>query len=428
MTAERYVLLGLARPRSGWFRLVAQWATNGAIPADFVKCVSSQEVRERLAADRRFSAVLLDGGLPAVDRDLLAAVREAGCVPLVIDDGRTRRNWPALGALGVLPPEMGREDLLDALATHATMVARGEVLRLDTGAPLSTAWQGSVAVVTGCGGAGTSTSAMALAQGLAEDGRSGPVLLADVCLQAEQGMLHDSREVFPGLQELVEAHRSGQVEAGEVQRSTFHIPERGYHLLLGLRRRRYWSSLRLRAFEAAFSSLRAAFGIVVCDVDNDLEGEAEGGSADVEERNMLARLPTQQADVVFAVGSASLKGVYSLALLLAELVAFGVAAERIVPVLSPAPRQVRLRASLASTLAQLTGEAPLASPVFLPRRRVEEALRDGRPLPAPLSGLLAGAYYAALRRGGHAEVPSLEVARVAPGSLGSWSLQEEAGP
>lgn len=423
--ADRYVVLGLSRPRAQWFRSVSQWSSSHALPCDFVKCVSAEEVRARLGSGRPFSAALLDGGLPVVDRDLLAAVRDAGCVPIVVDDSRDAADWFALGAVAVLPLDVAREQLLDVLATHGAMVGGGEVIREDLRTQLSSAWQASVVAVTGTGGSGTSTAAMALAQGLADEGSAGPVLLADLCRRAEQAMLHDAREVFPGLQEVVEAHRGAFADPAEVLRATFHVPERGYHLLLGLRRPRYWSSLRPRAFEAAFASLRAAFGVLVCDVDDDLEDEDDGGSLDVEERNLLTRVPVRSADVVVAVGSAGLKGLYSLAGLLGELVAHGVEADRIVPVLNLAPRQVRQRAALAATLAQLTagrdGTQRLPSPVFLPRRRVEEALRDGVALPAPLPGLLAGAYHAALRRTTSTPAPAPEFARVAPGSLGTWS-------
>lgn len=432
MSGERFVLLGLGRPRAAWFRQVAQWSTSAALPAEFVKCVSAEEVRERLASGRPFSAALLDGGLPAVDRDLLAAVRDAGCAPLIVDDGRGRRDWAALGALAVLPTELTREQLLDVLAAHAPLVGRGDVLRPDGGVPLSVAWQAGVVAVTGTGGAGASTAAIALAQGLAGEDRGGAVLLADLCRRAEQAMLHDARELFPGLQELVEAHRAGRVDADEVFRSTFYVAERGYYLLLGLRRASYWSTLRPRALEAAFSSLRAAFATVVCDVDDDLEGETDAGSVDVEERNMTTRLPVQQADVVFAVGLPGLKGLYGLARLLDELVAFGVAAQRLVPVINLAPRQARARAELTATLAALTasGGTGIAAPVFLPARSVEQALRDGVPVPAPLPALLTGAYHATLRRAGALprDERAAEPARVAPGSLGSWALQEEAGP
>ncbi|MCA1701920.1 MAG: hypothetical protein LC808_01060, partial [Actinobacteria bacterium] len=87
MAAERFVVLGLAHARSGWFRALGQWSTSGALPAEFVKCLSAEEVRARLASGRPFSALVADAGLPALDRDLLAAARAAGCATLVVDDG-----------------------------------------------------------------------------------------------------------------------------------------------------------------------------------------------------------------------------------------------------------------------------------------------------------------------------------------------------
>ena len=52
---------------------------------------------------------------------------------------------------------------------------------------------------------------------------------------------------------------------------------------------------------------------VVADVTGDVEGEAEGGSADVEERNHLARSAVLNSSVVVAVGAPGMKGVHSLA-------------------------------------------------------------------------------------------------------------------
>lgn len=38
--AERYVILGLAQARAGWFRSLSQWTTSGAVPAELVARVS----------------------------------------------------------------------------------------------------------------------------------------------------------------------------------------------------------------------------------------------------------------------------------------------------------------------------------------------------------------------------------------------------
>jgi len=428
MPGERFVVLGLARARRQWFVDVGRWSTSAALPAEFLRCVSVEELRARLATGRRHSCALLDGALPAVDRDLLETIREAGTVAMVVDDGRRRRDWMALGAAVVLPCALSREVLLDALATHAVMVG-------DTGAPLPggdhhepldlALVPSAVAAVCGPGGTGASTVAAALAQGLGEDARHpGTVVLADLARHGEQAMLHDVRDVMPGIQELVEAHRGGTPSAAQVEALTFSVVERRYHLLLGLRQARYWPTLRPRAFEAAFDSLRRVYATVVCDVDADFEGEDASGSADVEERNLMARTAVSLADAVFAVGRPGVKGVHALVRVIAELAAHGVPAGRIVPVVNTAPRHPRARAEIAATVADLAGP-PLggegtAGCVFLPARRVEEAMRDAVKFPAPLAPLLAGAYLATVERAGRRPGRmEPQPVPVAPGSLGA---------
>ncbi|HEX9765450.1 MAG TPA: hypothetical protein VGA36_01710 [Nitriliruptorales bacterium] len=432
---ERYVLLGLARARAEWFRRVGQWSTSAALPAEFVKCVSAEELRVRLRSGRPFSAAILDAALTRVDRDLLAELREAGVVPLVVDDGRAARDWVELGAVAVLPPTLTREVLLDALATHATMVGIESDRAADGEASLVLPGElGRLVAVLGPGGTGTSTAAIALAQGLAAGPHAPDVVLVDGCLHAEQAMLHDSREVVPGLQELVDAHRGTTPDLGTVRAQTFDIERRGYHLLLGLRRARFWTSVRRRAFEASLRSLRSGFDMVVADVDANLEGESEGGSIDVEERHVVARTAVGTADVVFVVGRPGLKGVYSLVRVLDEVLAFGVPASRVVPVISHAPRSPKQRAELARAVADLVaggGASALPSPVFLPRRKVDEALRDGTRLPEPLPTVLAGACAAALGRSGSGRTildPEPAYERVAPGSLGTWTAHDPHDP
>ena len=427
MAGDRYVLLGLARPRVEWFRAVGQWSTSAALPAEFLKCVSAEELRTRLGSGRPFSAVLLDAGMPAVDRDLVDAARDAGCAVLVVDDGHGRHDWVGLGAAAVLAAALDRQLLLDALSAHATMVGRGGTSPLDGVVvdPELGPGRALVAVICGPGGTGASTAAAALAQGLGAQERAGGVVLADLARHAEQAMLHDVRDVVPGIQELVEAHRSGRPSAEDVRALTFDVVERRYHLLLGLRQARSWTTLRARSFEASMSSLRATFGAVVCDVTADFESEDDAGSTEVEERNLMARTAVRSADVVVAVGRPGVKGVHALVRVLAELAAAGVPSERTVPVFNAAPRHPRARAELAAALAELAVPVPgsqrLVGPLFLPVRKVEAALRDAVPLPAPLPAMLAGAFGAVVERCGPADGPTgPELERVRPGSLGHW--------
>jgi hypothetical protein len=427
---ERYVVLGLAQARSSWFRAVAQWANSGTIPAEFVKCVSGEELRARLASGRPFSAVLVDAGLPALDRDLVDSARAAGCAAVAVDDRRGQRDWDDLGVVAVLPDFFDPKALLDVLREHAVMIGRGDTLPGEPAAEPGAA-HGLVATVLGSGGTGVSTVAVALAQGLAADARhGGAVLLADLALHAEQAMLHDARDVVPGVQELVDAHRSRRVRPAEVRAFAFDVEERGYQLLLGLRQARAWAAIRPRAFEAAFESLLAAYGVVVCDTDADLEGEDEGGSIEVEERHVMGRTAAQRADVVFAVGQPGMKGTHALVRVLNELRTVGVHPGRVVPVVNRAPKGGRARSDLAATLAQLAGGdgAAFAPAVFLPDRRVEEPLLDGVRLPGALTGPLTGAFRALVAAGSAGGAGRAEPQPVRPGSLGSWSdgAEEEA--
>ena len=440
MAVERFVVLGLAHARSAWFRNLGQWSTSGALPVEFVKCLSVEEVRARLASGRPFSALVADAGLPAVDRDLLAEARAAGCAALVVDDGRAARDWAALGAAAVLVASFDRDDLLAALTAHARPIASSQAQSgalAEAGPVAPAAWRCPVAVLTGSGGTGVSTAAIALAQALADDVRhAGLVCLADLRLHAEQAMLHDALDVLPSIQELVEAHRSGQPSAEEVRAQAFAVEERGYQLLLGLRQARFWPALRRRAFDATFDALRRAYRVLVCDVDPELEGENESGSIDVEERHVMARTAVADAEVVFAVGLPSMKGVHALVRVVVDLLAFGVRPDRLVPVINCAPRSPRARAELAAAVADLSapavarvseaaGFAGMAAPLFLPERKVDEALRDGTRLPVGLGAPLAGAFSAVLARGAPTS-PAVRPQRVPPGSLGRWTEPEVA--
>ncbi|MDQ3980493.1 MAG: hypothetical protein M3314_13220 [Actinomycetota bacterium] len=436
---DRYVVLGLAPARAAWFRAVGSWANSGALPAEFVKCLSAEEVGARLDSARPFSALVADGCLPALDRDLVARATSAGCPVFVVDDRRVRRDWAALGAARVLRPDFDREDLLHALAAHARMVQRSAA-RADQllDRPSPGGWRGTVVAVTGPGGTGASTAAMALAQGLGDDVRqAGMVLLADFRLHAELAMLHDAGDVCPGVQELVEAHRAGSPSVEEVRNLVVAPPNRPYRLLLGIRRARFWPTLRPQAFAAAWDSLERSFRVVVADIDPDLEGEDDGGSVDVEERNTMARTAAARAQVVFAVGSPTLKGLHSLVRVVDGLLQFGVAPDRIVPVLNRAHRGARARAGLTATFAELVAPLlpaderdQLTGPIFLPERRIEEALRDGVRLPAALVQPLTGAMRAVVERASVGAVAGPAGPQpVRPGSLGRWSTGfEAAGP
>lgn len=422
--AARYVLLGLGRARADWFARVGSWATSGAIPVEFVKCLSPAQVRARLDSGRAFSAVLLDGDVVGVDRDLIGQVRSHGAAALVV--GTDPRQWVELGASAVLPPDVDRPLLLDLLGQHTVMV--GATTRdPDRPRPAEDRVPGELVGVTGAAGVGTSVAAIALAQGLAAPGRDA-VLLADLCRVADQAMLHDSRVVVPSIQDLVDAHRVAHPRTNEVLAQTFRIDERGYRLLLGLRRPRQWPTIRPRAFASTLDTLLDTFDLVVADVEPDLEGEEETGSMDVEDRHLMARSTLLRAGVVVLVGREGVKGVHGQVRVLLDLLQLGVPAQRILPVVTRAPRSPRARAEITQALHHLVASSlggaadHLASPIFLPVRRVDEALRDGVPMPGPLAPTLAGAVRGLLDRvpEPHRSHPAMTAfpTPVTPGSLG----------
>ncbi len=440
MTAvDRYVVLGVAHVRSPWFGAVARWATGGLAPLEFVKCLSLDEARARLASGRPFSALLVDGDLPGLDRDLIDRARELGCAVLVVaTTARRQPDWASLGAAARLERDFDAATLLDALATHAQPIARPEVTLVDapvTAAPI--AWRGRLVAVTGVGGRGISTVARALAQGLARDPRyRGKVLLADLALHADQALLHDVRDVVPGVQELVEAHRLGVPDAADVAAMTFADDAWGYSVLLGLRRHRDWVAIRPRAFQAALDNLRLHYTMVIADVEPDLEGQDECGSFEVEDRNLMARLTAASADAVVVVIGADPTGLRRGVSLVDDLLALGVDVARILPVVNRAPRHPRARAEITAAVHELTRPfvadrtERLRPPAFLPERKKMAALvRDGAPLPAGFCSSLAAVVARQLdelSRTALAGSPELHPVAVVPGSLGSWAEQEEA--
>jgi MinD-like ATPase involved in chromosome partitioning or flagellar assembly len=427
---DRYVLLGLAHPRAPWFSEVARWATAGSAPIDFVKCVSAEEVHARLTAGRVVSALLADADRVANDRDLVDRASRAQCAVIVVEDGRINRDWRALGIAAVLDVSFGRDDLVAALASSATPIGRVEQRDVHTVQSIPTTWRGNLVAVTGAGGTGKSTIAMALAQrGAVHPRNAGSVLLADLALDADLAMLHDARDVVPGLQELVEACRGG-MPIDDLSALVYGVTDRGYDLLLGLRRHRDWTVIKPRAFDVALDTVRRRYRLVVADVDPDVEGEDETGSLDVAERNHLARHTLRTADVVLVVGIASMKGLHSLTRVLHELRAAAIPGNKIVPVLNHAGRSPRVRAELSRALAALGALDGLAvaGPVFVPERRhLDDNLVHAAPLPASMADGVASAVQALIDRP-RPVVDMTEVAEgtpVTPGSLGAWYDEPE---
>lgn len=420
----RYVVLTLAPARATWLQRLSGWATDGTLPVELVRCLSPEEMRVHLRSGRTYSAVVVGTAHPGCDRDMAAAARGAGAAVITVTGGRAPDR--ALVGDVALPDTFAARDLLEALASWAAPVVRVDTPPLPR--PLSpTPWRGDVVAVCGPGGTGASTVAAATAQALAST--AGDVLLADLCRHAGQAVLHDVRDVVVTIQEVVDAHRSGRLGVDEIRSAAVPVPRRGYALLPGLRRPAQWPALRPRAFSAAFDAIRSSYPLVVCDVEGDVEGEADAGAIEVEERNVMARTAVREASVVFVVGRPGVAGVHALANLLDAVVAAGAASAAVVPVVNHVGRSPRTRAELSRAVADLAPTVPNPA-VLLPAADVEAAWLDGRPLPERITGpLLAAHRVVRARAAAHSlseESVSDDPPRVVPGSLGSWT-DEEAG-
>jgi hypothetical protein len=429
MNLDRWVVLGLARPRSSWFSELAKWSTAATVPVDFIKCMSSDEVCARLTSGRAHSALLVGSDVRGLDRDLIDSTTSVGAAVIVVDPN-SGRNWADLGISGALPATFDRAELMTVLAEHAPPIRQ---VRTTTGthtADTTTGTRGHLVAVTGSGGSGTSTVAMALAQALGNQPDSqSMVLLADLARNGEQAMLHDARNVVPGVQELVDAHRVGRLPSEEIRALTFDAVGRGYHLLLGLRRTRDWTAIQTRAFEAALDGLQRAYGCVIADVDAEVEGESETGSIDVEDRNLFARTTFARADIVLVTGLAGVKGLHSLTRTLRDLSSFGIPVGRLLPVIGRAPRSPRRRIEIRAVLGELMSAdelSDLRSPVYVPDRKdLEIALRDGVQLPHALGAALLRPVEAFLSDSPQRpESESAEPVAVQAGVLGSWSDED----
>ncbi len=427
---ERFVVLGLSTNRAPWFRELAAAASSGAVPIELLKCVSTDEVADRLRSGRSHSALIIDGGAPGLDRDLVAAAAAAGCAVIVV--GQLAST--ALAVDAVVDRDVRPGTLCDLLARAAQPVSRADVVRLPQPEHAPRGARHPLVAVTGPGGTGASTIAMGLAQALARaavaGASPGPVLLADLCLDADLAMLHGTGDVIPGLPELVEAHRNGEPSDARVRALTFVVEARGYELLLGLRRHRDWVSLRRRATQAAVDGLRHTYGTVVVDVDADVEGHAETGAIELDDRNVLARHAHATADVVVVVGTPGLRGVHALSRCLRALIDLGVDPERLVPVINHAPRGLLARREITQAVREqvrpvLGRDSDLMAPLFVPTiKGVEGALHAASSLPGQLAAEIAKVVID--RRSRHASAaPEPELIR--PGSFGAFELYEEIG-
>jgi MinD-like ATPase involved in chromosome partitioning or flagellar assembly len=309
----RYVLLVIDDAGSS----IATRLRCSALDAEVVSCSCSEQAWSALTAGRRFSAVVAH----RVEPELSAAAARLAVPRLAVG-----RRWPP-GALA---------SAVVAVATAVPRVDRAGPPDTDMVATLR-AWRarsagpGRLVAVCGPGGTGVTSVAAALAAGLGSPRpaahRRTRVLLADLARHADQAFLHGHDDPPSGLLQLVAAGRYRPITAVDVGRHT--VAAAGGRLLPGLRRPRHWTAVAPGAFDEVLSGLLAVFDLVVADITGDFEGEADGGSIDVEERNHLSRATAAAADVVVVVGSPGANGARRLAHVIDDLLDLGVDPARI---------------------------------------------------------------------------------------------------
>ena len=382
MRPGKFSILALARPRSTWLAELTQWSGSGVIGTELIRCVSTDEVRARLTSLQQFSAVMFDEHSLGLDRDLLATCTDAGCASIVVTNGLPRRDWISLGADRTIDSSFRSDELLSTLRAVATPVEQCDKVSAIAGSAPVDAPVAPLIAVTGGGGTGRSTVAIALAQAL-----PGSALI-DGALDASLALMIGGVDIVPALQELVEAHRTGVPTSDEVRTVLSKCHRHGFDLLPGLRRHRDWTTLRPRAVEATVRSLRQAYPVVIADIDADIEGESDTGSFDIADRNSLARTIASTADAIIVTSRSDLTGLSRLVSTVATLVDFGVEPGCIAPLVLRPTRSIlspaEIRRSITNLLDRVVPDLVIAAAtvVELPRD-LDTVLLDGAPMPAP---------------------------------------------
>jgi hypothetical protein len=402
--SDRFVVLGVARPRSGWFGSVASWANTAIVPVDFLKCLTVEEAVARIRGSA-VSAVLIDAGLAAAGHGLFEAATATDVAVHVVDDHRVDRGWTNLGASEVVPPEFDADDLVRLLHQHARPIESTAFRSMPdpaAGPEPSAIFHGNLVAVCGVRGCGASTVAIALAQGLAtRPANRGSVVLADLALDADQAMYHDAVDVVPGLHDLVDAHRVGRPDGAAIRATLFEVTSRRYSLLLGLRRQRVWTALSGIGIVRSVEALSTAARWVVADIAPEFDGEQETGSIDVEERNALARAVVSRARCVVVVSDPSLRGLRRLPRICKEAVDLGVDPSRLLPVINRFEGSRIRRSEIHGALEALGlgGLTEVASALILPARRdIETRHANVDPMPERLVEPLVGAVESVVTR------------------------------
>lgn len=284
-----------------------------------VWCRTTAEVLV-LAQQRALRAVVLDRAVPGVDAHLIGALRRT-CPVLVI--GAPGRSWWSAAGAAAVPA------LPDGPSALEAAVLRAEAHHHQTpGASGAGPGRGALVAVVGAAGSRAVDASETIARSFAGVPQAAPVVLADLTLDAPHRARHRLSRRSPGLPELVAASRFGPLTDADVA-AALHPVAGGHRVLPGLHTHADWVSVGPQAAETVLTAVRARATTVVAHVDPDLEGEAETGSFDIEDRNALARTSVAAADLVLVVPARGQTARTGADAVLAALSRFGTAPERI---------------------------------------------------------------------------------------------------
>ncbi|MEX2533321.1 MAG: hypothetical protein WD360_05105 [Nitriliruptoraceae bacterium] len=293
MSDTRPRLIAYAPARSPWSARCARWAADARIPFAYLRCVTLSALVDELVQGKPH-AILVDAR--ACTQQVVAAAIDAR-VPLIGVGGDVDETMVNLSET------FRREELL-----HLLVSLQHEVTPLPIVDTQSPCVRRRVVAVIGSGGAGTSTVAGLLAQGLSGAGE--PVLLADLCRNASQAVLHDVKHQIDGVMEMAAVADHAKADGDRKYLPLVEVAERGYDLVLGMRQPLQWVSLRGDRANRVIATLRDGDGWLVCDVDADLDTQQDTGSVGVGDRHRFTTDVLAYADVVVLVADASLMGVF----------------------------------------------------------------------------------------------------------------------
>lgn len=357
-------LLTLALGRCPWQLAVTRWADTGLLHHDVVAVVSIPHALAHLNGSRRFTALVLDASV--LDDELITACDRASCPVIAVTQASATLEYRLAGHL-VEP--FGPDEL-------ATLLQRvGRPLRVQDGLPSwvtppSELAAGAVVTVIGGSGSGTSTAAQAIAQHFGQRARCA---LLDWSRHADLGTLHGAVTLGPGLAEL-----AATTDPPDCRPFLHYVAWANYDLLLGLRRPTDWSVISQAAIERSLAALQRDYDRVVCDVDAELDGEAETGSYDVAERHGLSRLAVNRAAVVVLTTRATLAGARRLMWIIGQIEELGSPPNMVVCVTSLRTRSERRHAR--AEISELVG--PQTEVVCWDHFEADRAHRARRGLPA----------------------------------------------